>query len=85
MAALMKIVLTSKMRCHICNKRLKTDEIRVERTLGSYAPCTECTSAARDLTALPIIVSDDEILNYLVLNDPQVIDEEDDDGVLASK
>jgi hypothetical protein len=71
------------MRCYICNKRLKTDEILVDRS-GSYAPCAECTSVARDLNALPVIVSDDEILNYLVLNDPQVI-EEDDDGLLTGE
>jgi len=58
------------MRCYICNKRLNTDEISLDKRewfIGNnrkYNPCTVCLDVALDLTSL---VTAEEEQKYIPL------------------
>ena len=56
--------LVSGMRCHICNRRLNTDEVKQGRG-GKWEPCTSCINAATDPS---ILVTSKEVEDYLVSN-----------------
>ena len=62
------------MRCSICNRRLKTDEISIGYD-GNYEPCTACIQVAADLST---IFSSKEEEEETITTIPLVEKEEDD-------